>query len=425
MAPPIIPTVIGRGEMHKRKTEFVNALGSAQSPEELRAGGRFSLADLSLSVTEDLPSLETAWRRLENLERNSLHQGYDWCRAWFEAHGNRGIVVEGRFDGRTVMLLPLEVAVTFGTRIARPPGGRFNNLNTGLFSEDFPLPDPQALAPLTRLLKLTLASHADLLVYDNVPLEWHGTRHPLAALATAENPNRSFQLPLRASFEETIAQLNAKTRRKKFRLQSRKLGALGGFEHISPATSEEKHALLDVFFRQKGARLKAFGLPDIFRASATRDFFHRLLDAPQQGADTPLVLHAIRLSGRHEGHVAAIAGLSRKGGHMLCQFSSIDESVCPEASPGELLFWLMIEQACGEGATVFDFGLGDQVYKRSWCTEETVQHDILMPLTWKGTAAYPLAVALGRAKSVVKRSPGLYTLLQRCRAGFERLQKNP
>ncbi|MGG2477966.1 polysaccharide biosynthesis GNAT family N-acetyltransferase UppA, partial [Rhizobium sp. BR5] len=127
-------------------------------------------------------------------------------------------------------------------------------------------------------------------------------------------------------------------------------------------------------------------------------------------------LHAIRLHGANEGIIAAISGLSRKQDHVICQFGSIDESVS-EVSPGELLFWLMIERACGEKAAIFDFGVGDQLYKRSWCPLSTVQHDIFLPVTLKGRAAAFAYVAIARTKSLIKSSPALYAFIQRFRAG--------
>jgi len=392
--------------------EEIVALSDARNGDE---AVRF--AELSVAVTGDPHSVESEWRRLENLAKNSLHQGFNWCLAWIEAHGSELAIVRGIAGDRTLFLLPLEISREKGIRIARFPGDRFNNINTGLFDADLVAPDAEELQNFAHSLKIALKDRADLVVLDNIPLRWRGIRHPLAGLATIENQNHSFQLPLFANFEATIAQLNAKSRRKKFRSSSRKLEAIGGYEHVTARGHAEKHALLDLFFRQKSGRLRMFGLPDVFQPDETRDFFHRLLDVPTDDNGTPLVIHAVRLSGEHEGHVPAIAGLSRKGDHVICQFSSIDETICPEASPGELLFWLMIEQCCREHAAIFDFGIGDQPYKRNWCSRETVQHDILLPLTWKGSLARPLLIGVTRAKAAIKQNPHLYAFLQRWRAG--------
>ena len=373
--------------------------------------------ELTLVSTNDLRSVEAEWRRLESLAKNSLHQGFDWCRAWTEAHHSELAIVQGVAGDRTLFILPLEIVSERRARIARLLGNRFNNLNTGLFDADLAAPDAEELQNFSYALRLALSDTADLVVLDNIPLIWRGMQHPLSGLASIENQNHSFQLPLFQNFEATLAQLNAKSRRKKFRSQSRKIEAIGGYDHIAPADPAEKHALLDIFFRQKGERLRLFGLPDVFQLPGIQDFFHCLMDVPAKGTDTPLTLHAIRLRGEHDGHIAAIAGLSRKGDHVICQFSSIDETICPEASPGELLFWLMIEQSCREGASVFDFGVGDQPYKRNWCTQETVQHDMLIPLTWKGSLMRPLLIGVTRAKAAIKRNPHLYAMAQRWRSG--------
>ncbi|MCQ1850298.1 GNAT family N-acetyltransferase [Neorhizobium galegae] len=400
--------------MQQRKIHHEEQIEDALPPRA--ADQTIRLSELTLVSTNDLRSVEAEWRRLEKLARNSLHQGFDWCLAWVQAHHSELAIIQGVVDGRTLFILPLEVISERRARIARLLGHRFNNVNTGLFNAELAVPDAEELQNFAYGIKLALSDKADLVVLDNIPLVWRGIRHPLSALASIENQNHSFQLPLFQNFEATLAQLNAKSRRKKFRSQSRKIEAIGGYDHIVPIDAAEKHVLLDIFFRQKGERLRLFGLPDVFQFPGIQDFFHHLMDVPVKGTDTPLMLHAIRLRGEHEGHIAAIAGLSRKGDHVICQFSSIDETICPEASPGELLFWLMIEQSCREGASVFDFGVGDQPYKRNWCTQETVQYDILLPLTWKGSLMRPLLIGVTKAKAAIKRNPHVYALVQRWRS---------
>lgn len=400
--------------MQQQKTHYEEQIEDAAPARIEDRAIRFS--ELTFVSANDPRSIEAEWRRLESLAKNSLHQGFEWCFAWTQAHQSELVIVQGIVEGRTLFILPLEIIKERRARIARLLGHRFNNVNTGLFDAELAAPDAEELQNFSHALRLALSDKADLVVLDNIPLVWRGIRHPLSALASIENQNHSFQLPLFPNFEATLAQLNAKSRRKKFRSQSRKIEAIGGYDHIAPTDPAEKHALLDIFFRQKGERLRLFGLPDVFQLPGIQDFFHRLMDVPAEDLDTPLALHAIRLRGEHEGHIAAIAGLSRKGDHVICQFSSIDETICPEASPGELLFWLMIEQACREGASVFDFGIGDQPYKRNWCTQETVQYDILIPLTWKGSLMRPLLIGVTKAKAAIKRNPHLYAMVQRWRS---------
>ena len=53
----------------------------------------------------------------------------------------------------------------------------------------------------------------------------------------------------------------------------------------------------------------------------------------RHGDGQPLELNAIRLRGRTSGRIVAIAGLSRKGDHVICQFGSIDEDMAARRQP--------------------------------------------------------------------------------------------
>lgn len=398
----------------------VHMMPAASAVERLDVAApaaRQVVAPLQVELFRQMEPLETEWRRLDADNLNSLHQSYDWCAAWVKTHGHPLAILRGSQDGETCFILPMEVVRANMIRVAQFIGARFANINTGLFSEKFRSqglqPSPQDF--VERVTK-ALQGQADLVSLQNIPLEWRGDKHPFSALPVLEHQNHAFQLPLYPDFERTIAQLNAKRRRKKFRNQQRKLEAVGGYEHIVASTDKEKSALIERFFYQKAVRFKALGLPNVFHPPETQAFFRMLLERDSGGVDVPLQLHALRLKGEHEGKIAAIAGLSRKGDHVICQFGSIDEDLVPEASPGEFLFWLVIEQASLEGAAIFDFGVGDQDYKRRWCTVETVQHDVLLPISGPGRLAAIAQRGVTRTKAVIKGNPQLYALIQRLRA---------
>ncbi|KJF74384.1 polysaccharide biosynthesis GNAT family N-acetyltransferase UppA [Agrobacterium arsenijevicii] len=375
---------------------------------------------LAIDLVDDASTIRSDWEQLESDPLNSLHQGFGWCSIWAQTQDSPLLIIRGRQSGRTVFLLPLEIVQEGGIRKACFPGGRFNNINTGLFDRSFAEEaGHKTAAAIAREARKLLHGRADILALQNIPLIWRGRTNPLAHLASVENPNPAFQLPLMESFESTLRQVNAKRRRKKFRIQSRRAGEIGGYSHVIARSPQEKCELLQVFFRQKAIRFASQGIPDVFRDQSVQDFFHDLATFPETDTDSLLELHAIRLHGENEGVIAAISGLSRKQDHVICQFGSIDEAV-EDISPGELLFWLMIERACNEKAAIFDFGVGDQPYKRSWCPLSTVQHDIFLPVTLKGRAAASAYVAIARTKSVIKSNPALYAFIQRFRAGRPR-----
>ena len=356
-------------------------------------------------------TLAATWSEAEKSPLASLHQGLDWCRCWMAANQGEYVFLEGLRDGQPLFILPLEIVRGVAGRVARFVAADYANINTGLFAGNGEALDPvamrEAIAP-------ALAGRVDLLSLGNVPLQWRESLSPLSTLPFVENQNRAFQMPLKSSFEETLKQVNAKRRRKKFRLQQRRLEEAGGYDLVQPQDAAGRHALLDEFFRQKAERFRSQGLPDVFSESHVQTFFHALLDLPEAQDRYALRLDALQMK---DGTVLAIAGTSRKGDHVICQFGSIRDDLIPEASPGEFLFWHVIEAACRDGAALFDFGIGDQVYKRSWCTVETVHYDVLLPLTLRGRIAAGLHRAAARTKAAIKANPKLYASIQRLRAG--------
>ena len=216
--------------------------------------------DLKLTVHVSMQALEADWRRLEASSSTSLHQSFDWCAAWAATHSNQLLLVRGSIDHKTVFILPLELVRGRIFRTARFIGSPHSNINTGLFAPGFdPLSGEQLAGKLIADLSVKLSRVADIVTLEKMPFEWRGACHPLASLPAVRNQNSSFQLPLLETFEATLGQINAKRRRKKFRLSERRLEALGGYEHVVATTPDECRQMLDLFFEQKAIRFKALG----------------------------------------------------------------------------------------------------------------------------------------------------------------------
>lgn len=379
---------------------------------------KLAMAEIDISVFDSMQPLEDDWRALERDNLQSLHQSYDWCAAWVDAFQRPLAILKGTHAGQTAFILPVEIVKSRGLSVAKFIAADHSNINTGLFSENFAESGGSIDADqFAGQLQNALKGRADLLLLQNIPLEWRGRQTPLTGLPMVQNQNHAYQLPLLSTFEETLKQLNAKSRRKKFRVQSRRLEAAGGFEYAAPETSEEQHHLLDTFFRLKSARFASLGLPDVFADKETQAFLHGLIDSRDDVRQSfGLQMHVLRLKGENEGRIAAISGISRKGDHIICQFGAIDEELVPDTSPGEFLYWQTISGLHGKGVALFDFGLGDQTYKRSWAPVETSHHDVVLPITPFGVAAGAAHRLVTRGKAHIKARPRLYKFAQGIRA---------
>lgn len=369
---------------------------------------------VSAYLCEQISGVARLWDRLETNPEVSFHQSRDWVEAWAGGTGRRLSIVTLERAGQTLAVLPLEIIKSGGLKIAQFAGTAYSNANTGLLAENS---DDQTapVAPEDLAEALSRAGlAADIVLLDKLPPE-AVCRAPYSMLNRVWHHNPSFQLPLSTDFDAVLAQINAKRRRKKFRLSERRLETVGGYRHIIGEDDAQALRLLETFLRQKPVRLAAQGLPNVFADAGVRAFLARLAMTRDDTGTPGLELHGIELKGENEGRIVAVAGLTIKDRHVTCQFGSIDETIVPEASAGELLFYRMIERASAAGADVFDFGVGDQLYKRSWCPVRTDLADCFLPLSLKGKLAAPLLTASIRAKRQVKTSPRLHRLAARVR----------
>lgn len=388
---------------------------SARPPAVVTAGTTANRVSVSARMIGSFAEAEPMWRELEAGAQVSVHQSYDWCLAWSRLPGVDIALVAVELDGRPAALFPLEITRAAGFRIARYIGSPHSNFNSGLFSAEFlSRADARLVKMLVSAIK-AVGLPADVIAFDKMRPGSGGAIPPLAFLPQVINQNPSFQLPLFPRFEDVLAQLNAKRRRKKFRVSERRLEPFGGYRHMVAATDEESQALLMEFFRQKAARLSARGLPGVFEAEDVRAVFADLARIPEAGGKPVLEMHAIVLGGENEGRMIALAGLTEKDGHVICQFGSVDTDIAADASAGELLFYLMIQRAALAGNHLFDFGVGDQPYKRSWCTLETQHFDSYVALNLRGRLAALWLANVVRVKRLVKTSPMLHRIAARLR----------
>lgn len=362
---------------------------------------------LSARLTPAPDGLTALWQRLESDPAVTFHQSRAWVEAWAAGTGAALCCVTLEHDGDPVAILPLEVIETFGLRIARFAGAAFSNENTGLL-DLAKLAGIDPIAPADLAAALSQAGlGADIVLFDKLTPAT-AARPPFSALPRVFHQNPSFQLPLFADFSAVLAQINGKRRRKKFRVSERRLEALGGFRHVIGADDAQALLLLDTFLEQKAVRLAAQGLPNVFADQGIRRFVRQLAISRDAEGRAALELHGIELTGgEHKGQIIAVAALTAKHRHVTCQFASISEEIATEASAGELLFYLMIERASLAGDAVFDFGVGDQLYKRSWCPQRTELVDCYVPINLKGRLAAPLIAGMIGLKRAVKTSPRL------------------
>lgn len=333
-----------------------------------------------------------------------------WIEAWAEHINPDMVVVTLRREDRTVWMLPLEIVGRSMFRIARYPGGNHANGNFA------PTPgngmQPVTTDELTAMVAALKKARPDidLLALERNAPELDQVDHPLGGLATQTSPNVSLAVDLREGFEALMSRMNGKRKRKKYSGNIRKFEELGGYAINEARSVEHVEHLLEQFFAMKARRFAKAGIPDVFADPAIQDFFRAIFVNSLKVEDHPFVIDALEVG----GEIKAINGLSITKRSAICEFGT----VCDEnnrISPGFFLDYHHIAKYAAAGKCFFDFSVGDEPYKRSWCKVETRQFDCIAAVSLKGSLLYGYSRARSRAIAKVKSSARLLSAFKHAR----------
>jgi CelD/BcsL family acetyltransferase involved in cellulose biosynthesis len=335
----------------------------------------------------------------------------EWTTAWANNAAADAVLLSVVVDSRPVFTLALEIVKSGPLCSARFMGGNHANGN-------FPALDSDALAGISPKVLDRLFSafrqarpDVDLIRLERMAPHIGAIANPLLQLPHSRSPNLALAVDLEGGFDGVLARTSGKRKRKKHRSQTRKFEAAGGFQRIEARTPEQVERLLGAFFEMKDARFRKMGVRNVFADPAVRRFFVELFSASLISRKPRYVLHGLDVGGK----LRAVTGASRCGNRMICEFGAIGEDELASASPGEFLFFDNIREAAEQGFALYDFSVGDEPYKRLWCNVEMVQHDVLVALSARGRLWRSGLLLSANAKTRIKNSPFLWSLIKRLR----------
>lgn len=357
------------------------------------------------------------------LARGGVHapaQSALWIEEWTANTTPDGLIAMVESDGAPVYGLALEVVRSGPFRIARFMSGRHANGNFPAAGRAFLASGAFNTGALINAIRRERPD-IDALVLERLLPELEGMANPLLALPHFPSPNVALAVSLAGGFEALLSRVSGKRKRKKYRSQTRKYEAAGGFRRIEADTSEEVSRLLDAFFAMKELRFRKMGIADVFGDTEVQNFFRSLFRDALEESPRPFVLHALEVGGK----LRAVTGSSRSARRLVCEFGAIADDDLAFTSPGDFLFFENISEACGQKLDVFDFSVGDEPYKRLWCDIETQHFDVVAPLTAKGKVlAHALRLKAG-TKAWIKNNPAAWRLAKLLRKRAAGQQPQP
>lgn len=395
---------------------FHSAIGKET---ERQSAGRAGLAPITfadaidLAVHDRIESVKAEWQAMERLGLFSVYQRYDWAAAFMETRreaDGQPFIITGRYQDETVFILPCVIHGRVFRRL-KFIGGSHVNFNLAIFSPEYgKLVTSESMTRLFRRIRQIVPGIGYMALCCQ-PVEWRGAKNPMIGLPHQRSANPAFVLDLEGGFSATLARGNAKRKRKKFRQQCRMAEGLGGYRLIKPDCRADIDRVIDIFFSQKSARLREQGIRDVFAEPEVRSFVGELANRSLLLDEPLLQLYALEVG----GEILAIFGGGVLSGHLSGFFSSIDSRRHLELSPGEMLLYLVVEDACAAGYRQIDFGAGDERYKRSWSSETIDMVDIILPLNRAGMPLVTLRRIYGDLRRMLRESPAIWTAYKRMR----------
>ncbi len=337
-------------------------------------------------------------------------QSRHWVECWAEKVNPQiqcGAVFE---DELPVLLLPLEIVKDKGFQIARFIGGSHANANFPMLrKERIGIVTADIADALLKAFCLALPK-LDAVVLARQQPEISGVLNPFTALPSQPSPNLALSFALDPSFENLIKHRSGARKLKKMRQQARRMDERGGWKCDVAGDAGAVGEMLDTFFVMKARRFEEFGLRNTFERQEIKEFFKALFGAGAQDPNAPFRLDALRVS----GDILAVAGSTMRQGTNTVEFGAVRAHE-PTLSPGDFLFHQMIKRACDDGTQVFDFGIGDEPYKRAWCDTETQHFETVKGFGMRGLAYAQIYKAAGKAKLGIKRNAYLFGLIKKLR----------
>ncbi|KPB01768.1 GNAT family N-acetyltransferase [Ahrensia marina] len=344
------------------------------------------------------------------LADDNVSTGYQtkaFLSAWLSSDTAKPFFLIFKKRGHGDVLLPLEFTPE---NIASYCGGSHANGNFPVGSRE----DIQALstlkpAEISRALK-SIAGAPDALFLERQHGEWDGIKNPFVFENSVTGPNVALSLSLEGGFVGVQERHHGKRKRKRQRSHLRKLEALGPVRYVERIPREDIDNILASFYEMKAARFKEFGLCDVFADQSVRDMFSKMFHDSCDMEQPQHVLQVVYCN----NEPAAIIGCTYHDGRQTVEFGTFADKYA-DCGPGDLLFFYSIETACEKGCEIYDFGVGDEFYKRRWCEIETWHRETHIPISVRGKMKTTMRALRSRLVKAVKTNAFVWSKVKALR----------
>ena len=379
---------------------------------------------ITLTLHDDLNSIETEWKQFEQHADCAVFQRHVWLTK-FQQHigsqrGTTPAIVFGRDDSsKLLFIFPLAVEARGSFlgpfRCLTWLGSELCDYNMPILATDFAqaVPADRFTAVWRDILERLRAEpqfRFDWIDLQKMPGTVGGQRNPFCGLNVAVHPSGAYVATLSPSWDAFYAEKRSASTRKRERRQFKHLAEHGKVQFVDVEERADIERTVATLIRQKSESFARMGVDDLMARPGYQAFYHDIT-TEAQARD---IVHVSRLDVGTQP-VASGLGLRFRESYYLI-LSSYEDGALTRFGPGRAHLNDLIRSTIDRGFRNFDFTVGDEPYKRDWSDIELKLYDYLAPATLRGRLVVASMVAFRRTKRFIKQTPALWHAFSKARS---------
>jgi len=325
--------------------------------------------------------LKDVWHEFEEMAQLFGFQTYDWLSKWYQIigkpiYGIQSQIVVVYQEGQIVGIFPLGIRKVATVRVLEWLGGVQTDYHGPVISNNWALSKCEFSSCWSDVLQHI--QPVDVIHLRRQPSTIGCLENPFYTLDKVFPDGEAYSLNLPedvAMFHKipSLKRLLADSRR-----QRRRLSDCGEVEFAIDTSTPESKIVIREMINLKRQRYRAQNTRDQLRNTCVQRFYEELFS--QVGRDGRVYISTLKV----DSEVIAVHWGIVYRDRFYYLMPAFKGGSWEKMSAGRLLLEFLVEWSIGEGFKTFDFTIGAEEYKKSWCDSKEVLFQTIKSANWKG-----------------------------------------
>lgn len=320
-----------------------------------------------------------------------------WYESWLKASGkNTKIrILIGQIANTPVIVLPLFLHRSWGVTKASFIAGDVSDYNQPIFHKAFAERISSEFFQAIWCKIGPMIEGADTLslrklLDDPGPGCGRAIWHPSRIESEA-----SHHTDIYGNWEENQERFFGKSTQKSLSRKEKKISAAGEISYLDIRGKTARLNAVETLCRWKSHQLQKLGLSNPFISGEFQQFLTEMVRTGDP--------NIYRIYGMYSGSVPlALTLMICNGDHWFLYQTAYTDEEAGKNSPGMSLLREIMKRAHAEGCKAFDFGLGNEGYKKKYCDRHLTLYRSEIALSWKGWISKAYFDAVQATRTLVK-----------------------